>query len=156
MAKVTKKHLLNFMTSGADRGNMGINTNKHNPEALFDDLALFEAMRPFLKMIQTEAKDLAKMGDVENFVKKAANYGFLQQLYIMHTTDNDKLKYEIAKYWQDRYYGKPTEKHVSVKIPIDQMDEKQLDAIISSRLRDPINKEILKNIIDVTPTKEKK
>ena len=122
-----------------------------------DDLALFETMRPFLKMIQEEAKDLSTMGDVNSFIKKAANYGFLQQLYILHTTDNAKLKFEIAKYWQDRYYGKPTEKHVSVKVPVDQLDEQQLDAIIASRLKDPGNKNLLKDIIDVSvANKEKK
>lgn len=151
MSEKTKKDLIRFML---DRGSRST-APKDSMESLIDELALFQQLRPFLKQVKAEAELVVQTGRPNILLKKMADYGALVLLYLLHTTDDDKLKFEIIKETMNRAYGRPTEKHVSVKIPFDQMDEKQLDSFIASKLKDPKNKEILKDIINTMPITNK-
>ena len=145
----TKKDLIKFLT---DTGSRGTAPGK-SMEDLLDEVALFKQMRPFLKQINKEVDEVITTGRTGTLMKKMADYGSLVLLALMHTTDNDKLKFEVVREVMNRAYGRPTEKHISVKIPLDQMDEEQINALIRSEAAD--NKELFKEILDVTPKKEK-
>ncbi len=147
--QTTKQHLMRFLTDGGSKSTKP----KESMEELIDELDLFKSMRPFLRQVKKEADDVVITGRTVDLMKKMADYGSLVLLALMHTTTNEKLKFEIVREVMNRVYGRPTEKHVNIKVPLDQMDEAQLDSIIRSEMQE--NKELLKEIIDVTIKKDK-